>query len=140
MPGWLKVLLAIVGFFMLVIVVLGVVAYKSFRAHEPELRASAAKERDEGKAFGAGKGPADCVNEALRRSEHSFTGQIRARVFVDACLKTATPSPAFCAEVPNGILQTAKWANAECMRRGLTGDQVCVQVYTAVGEYCHPSH
>src|ERR1043165_8449999 len=47
MPGWLKVLLAIVGFFVLVIVVLGVVAYKSFRAHEPELRASAAKRSEE---------------------------------------------------------------------------------------------
>jgi len=36
------VLLAVVGIFVLTIVVLGGVAYKSFRAHEPELRASAA--------------------------------------------------------------------------------------------------
>jgi hypothetical protein len=137
-PGWLKVLLAIVGLFIVTIVVIGVVAYKSFSAHEPELRAAAVKMRDEGKAFGTGKRPADCVEEALRRADRSFTGQIRTRVFADACLKAAGPSPEFCAQVPSGIIATAKWANTECIRRGLTGDQTCVGVYTAVGDYCHP--
>jgi hypothetical protein len=139
MPGWLKILLAIVGFFVLAIVVLGIVAYRSFRAHEPELRASAAKMQTEGKAYGAGKQPGDCVDEALRRADRGFTGQIRTRVFVDACLKAASPSPAYCANVPSGIIDTARWANAECVRRNLAGDQMCVQVHTAVGEYCHPS-
>jgi hypothetical protein len=139
MPGWLKILLAIVGFFILVVVALGIVAYRSFRAHEPELRASAAKMQSEGKAYGTGKQPADCVEESLRRADRGFTGQIRTRVFVDACLKAATPSPEFCANVPSGIIATARWANTECIRRNLAGDQMCVQVYTAVGDYCHSS-
>lgn len=139
MPGWLKILLIIAGFFILVIVVLGIVAYRSFRAHEPEMRASAVKMRTEGKAYGTGKQPGDCVDEALRRTGSGFTGQVRTRIFIDACLKAANPSPEFCAKVPSGIIATARWANAECTGRHLAGDQLCVQVYTAVGEYCHPS-
>jgi hypothetical protein len=138
MPGWLKVLLAVIALFLLTIVVIGVVVYKSIRSHAPELRASAAKMVDEGKAFGKGRPPGDCVEEALRRADRSFTGQIRTRVFADSCLKAATPSPRFCANVPSGVFDTAKWANIECVHRNLAGDQACVQVYTAVGDYCHP--
>ena len=140
MPGWLKLLLALIGAFIVVVVVLVVVAYRSFSAHEPELRASAEQLKREGAAAGAGKQPADCVEEALRRADRSFTGQIKTRVFVDACLKATTRPPGYCDAVPDGIMATAKWANAECARRRLAGDQVCVQVYTAITEYCHPSH
>ena len=138
MPGWLKVVLIVVAVFVLIVIVVGVVAYRAVVSHEPELRAAGQKMQKEGAAFGAGKQPGDCIDEALRRAEHSFTGAIRTRLFADACLKAATPSPAFCADVPSGIIDTAKWANAECGRRNLAGDQTCVQVYTAVTEYCHP--
>ena len=52
--------------------------------------------------------------------------------------KASTQPPGYCDQVPSGIIDTAKWANAECARRKLAGDQVCVQVYTAAGHYCHP--
>lgn len=137
MPGWLKVILLVVGLFILTVVVLAVVAYKTIKTHEPELRASVEKVSAEGKTFGTGKAPADCIEEALRRADRSFTGQIRTRMFADACLKASTQPPGYCDGVPSGVIATAKWANTECIRRGMTGDQACVGVYTAVGDYCH---
>lgn len=137
MPGWLKLLLAIFGLLLVIVVVLSVVAYKAVQSHAPELKASADKARSEGAAFGAGKQPGDCVDAALERPDRTFTGQIRTRLFVDACLNAATPSAEFCAAVPGGIFDTAKWANAECIRRKRAGDQACVAIYTAVSDYCH---
>ena len=140
MPGWLKVILLIVGAFVLIIVVIGFVAYRSIQAHGPELKAAVEKAQNDGAAFGAGKQPADCIDEALRRADRTFTGTIRTRMFADACFKASTQPPGYCDQVPSRIIATAKWANAECARRKLGGDQACVQVYTAVGQYCHPPH
>jgi hypothetical protein len=140
MPGWLKILFIIAALFVVIFVVIGIVAWHSLQAHGPELKAAVEKARDDGAAYGTGKAPADCIDEALRRGDRSFTGQIRTRMFSDACLKASTPSAGYCDTVPSGIIATAKWANEQCLRRNLGGDQLCVQVYTAVGDYCHPSH
>ncbi|HEV2718741.1 MAG TPA: hypothetical protein VG323_01885 [Thermoanaerobaculia bacterium] len=140
MPGWLKILLIIAALFVVVIVVISIVAWHSLQAHGPELKASMEKARDEGAAYGAGKASGDCVDEALRRGDRSFTGQVRTRLFADACLKASTRPPGYCDPVPSGIVATAKWANEQCLRRNLGGDQLCVQLYTAVGDYCHPAH
>ena len=139
MPGWLKIILIIVAIFVVIIVVVGVVAWHSLQTHGPELKAAVEKARDEGAAYGAGKAPADCIDEALRRADRSFTGQIRTRMFADACFKASKAPAGYCDAVPSGIIATAQWANEQCERRKLVGDQVCVQVYTAVGQYCHPA-
>ena len=138
MPGWLKVILIVVAAFVLVVA--GVLGYRAIKAHAPELKAAAETTTREGDAFGSGKQPADCVDEALRRgqSDRSFTGSIRVRLFTESCLKAATPSPSYCEQVPTGIIATAKWAATECARRKMGGEQACTQVFTAVGEYCHP--
>jgi hypothetical protein len=140
MPGWLKVILIVVAAFILVIIVGGFLAYRSFKTRAPALKAQMESTQREGTAFGAGKQPPDCIEEALRRSQsdRSFTGAIRTRMFAEACFKAATPSPSFCEKVPTGIIATAKWAAEECSRRGLAGDQACTQVFTATGDYCHP--
>ncbi len=138
MSGWLKIILILVAVFVLIIVVIGVVGYRALRTHGPELRASAEKMQKEGAEFGAGKAPADCIDEALRRADRSFTGQIRTRMFASACLKASTAPAGWCDPVPSGIIDTAKWATTECAKRKLAGDQTCTQVYTAVGDYCHP--
>ena len=140
MPGWLKVILIVVGAFVLIIFVIGFVAYRSLQARAPELKAAVEKAQRDGAAFGAGKQPADCIDEALRRPDRTFTGMIRTRMFSEACFKASTQPPGYCDQVPSGIIDTAKWANAECARRKLAGDEACVQVYTAAGQYCHPSH
>jgi len=140
MPAWAKIILVVAALFIVSIVVIGVVAYHSLKTHGPELTAAVKKAKDDGAAYGAGKAPADCVDEALRRADRSFTGQIRTRMFADACLKASAAPAGYCDGVPSGIIATAKWANEQCLHRSLGGDQVCVQVYTAVGDYCHPMH
>jgi len=140
MAGWLKVVLIVLAAFVVIVAVLCVVVYRTITAHGPEMRAAAEKMQRDGAAYGAGKQPADCIDEALRRAERSLAGSIRTRIFADACLEAATRPPGYCDNVPSGIIDTARWANGECVRRKLAGDQACVQVYTAVGDYCHPSH
>ena len=140
MPGWMRVLLIVVGVFVLVIVVLGIVGYRALKARVPELNAAVQKAHREGEAYGTGKAPADCIDEALRRADRSFTGQVRTRMFADACLKASTPPPGWCDQVPSGVVATAKWAATECNKRNLAGDQACTGVYQVVGVYCHRSH
>jgi len=138
MPGWLKLLLALFAGFILVVVVIGVVVYKKVSSHAPEIRAAAEQMKREGAAYGAGKQPADCIDEALRRADRSFTGQVKTRLFADACFEASTRPPGYCEQIPDGIVATATWANKECVRRNLGGDQACVQVHNALSEYCHP--
>lgn len=139
MPVWLRVILIVVAVFVLIIVVIGFVGYRALKSHGPELKASVEKVQREGADYGAGKAPADCVDEALRRAERSFSGQIRNRMFTTACLQASTAPSGWCDRVPSGIIDTATWAAKECAKRNLAGDQACTQVHTAVGDYCHPS-
>ena len=140
MPGWLRVLLIIAAVFVAIIVVLGIVGYRAIKAHGPELAATVEKAQREGEAYGAGKAPADCIDEALRRADHGFTGAVRTRMFTHACLKASTPPPGWCDQVPSGIVATAKWATTECRKRDRAGDQACTGVFTEASDYCHPSH
>src|SRR4051812_43193392 len=103
MAGWLKVVLIIVAAFVAIVVVLGVVVYRTVTARGPELKASVEQTQRDGAAYGLGKQPTDCIDEALRRADRSFTGAIRTRLFAEACFKAATRPPGYCDNVPAGI-------------------------------------
>ena len=140
MPGWLKALLIVVALLFVGVAVVAFIAYRSISSRVPEMRAAAEKMKTEGAAYGKGRQPADCIEEALRRADRTFTGQITTRIFVDACLRASTPPPGWCDQVPEGMIAEAKWANTECIRRNLAGDQTCVAIYTGAAAYCHPPH
>jgi hypothetical protein len=123
MPSWVKVLLAIFGGFVLVIIVGGAGVFWYVHHNRARLMASGRRLMAEGAAYGRGRDANACIEEALRRGERGFADGIRANVFLNGCLKTATVPPEVCAPVPprNEIIRTSMWAAHECERRGHPG-------------------
>lgn len=138
MPGWLKAILIIVGVCFVAAAAMVLVTIRYIRAHSGELMAEARAERDAGRRFGEGKPAEACIDAAMERVRQvdNLRANVRTRVFVDGCLNTANVSATFCAGVPNGIIDMAKWTVIECGKRGLTGNQGCSQVLSAWSSYC----
>jgi hypothetical protein len=140
MPNWLRILLVIVAAGVLALVLVGVLAVRWIKRHAPDLAERGKATQIEARKFGEGKQSSDCIDEGLRRSKASkdFFGMVESRLFVDKCLNIAKEPAGFCSDVPNGLLTGAKWANEECNKRGLAGDQGCAGVFQSVMAHCHP--
>lgn len=130
----------IVGAGVLIVVIAIVIGVNYLRSHKDEYLKATRDEQAAGRTAGAGQPPAACIDAALQRvrQNDSFSANLRTRIFADACLRAATPSPDACAQVPAGIIDFAKWAAGECNRRGMASSQGCTQVFTALRDYCHP--
>jgi len=140
MPGWLKIILVIFGVFALVVVGLTVTGYYYFRAHGGELRKSAEKLRDDGRAFGNGKTVSACVDESLVRLKRApgIIDQVRTQIFYTSCAETAAASPELCDGIPaeGEMIARGKWAVAQCTKRGMAQSQGCAQLFNVVAQQC----
>jgi hypothetical protein len=140
MPGWLKIVLAVVGFFILILIGFGVTGYIYFNQHKDEWMKAANVAKQEGEAFGAGKEASQCVDEAITRVGkcQGLPCEVGNRLFLNSCLSKASPSPQLCSSVPrrSEILRSAKWALDECGRRGLPNNQPCGRLLQEVQIYC----
>ena len=140
MPAWLKIVLIVVGIFVLMIVGLGAAAYIYFNQHKEEWAKAGAAAKQEGEAFAAGKDGSQCVDEGLKRLSAcaGLSCEITARAFVQSCMTKAAPSPQLCTSVPkrSEIIASAKWALDECRRRGMAGNQPCGRLMQEVQRYC----
>ena len=140
MPAWLKIVLIVIGVFVLIVIGFGVVGFVYFNQHKEEWMKAGAAAKKEGDAFAAGKDGAQCVDEGLRRLNtcSGLSCEITVRAFVQACMSKATPSPQLCTNVPkrSEIIRSAKWAIDECSRRGMQGNQPCGRLMQEVQRYC----
>jgi len=116
MPTWAKVLLTIVAIGIALFIAAGFVGYHWVMKNKDHLMAT----RTEGVAFGKGKDSSACVDGALKRLTGGLTAQIDAKLFIEGCLTTATPSTPFCADVPppSEIMKAAQWSVDQCRKRG----------------------
>lgn len=104
----------------------------------------------EATAFAATHAQEECVGEGIKRlncpKDQNFTAQAlcngMASVFLDTCLKAATPSPKFCDGVPLGFspLKQAEFANGVCGKYERAEDQTCTQMIAkAIPQFCMKS-
>ncbi len=140
MPTWLKVVLIVVAVIALLIAAGGFLAYRWVMVHAEELRVEGRQIKAEAAELGRGKEPAACVDEAFARLQRcgSLMCEVKTRVFLTNCVAAADVPPGFCAAIPphHEIMATARWAVAECARRGHAGDQRCTRMITALQDYC----
>jgi hypothetical protein len=140
MPTWAKVLLALLGAFVLLTVAIGVGGYFYVSRHKDAWVAEAKKVAEEGRAFGEGKEGSQCVDEALRRLRdcNGIMCEARVRLFLSGCLPSAAPSPELCTNAPprSEVMRSAMWAVNECGRRGMSGSHACTRLMGEVQKYC----
>jgi len=140
MPGWLKALL-IVAIFVVVLIV-GVVGAGVFwwMRNKDALMARAKEVVTEAKDFGRNTDNQGCVDESISRykKEPGFSSAISNSIFMRTCLDASKPTPGFCNDVPKKteFMKAAEWRRDQCRRIDLSKDDYCQQLFQPVQEYC----
>ena len=141
MPGWLKVMLVVVGITVAVVVALGIGGYVWLEKNRDRLRDLGRQAETEGRRYGAGHSASGCFDEAFRRldRESGILAEAGHRIFFRACLDGTTRVPSLCEGVPEKreIVRSATWAVGCCSEGGRGGDQACARLFQAVQEHCH---
>ena len=144
MPTWLKILLIIFLAGVLLLIAAVYVGYRWVRSHEGELREMNDKAVAEAQEFGRGKDADACIVETLSRGDRcgqmDMFCEVKAKIFLENCLKVATVPDDFCASVPKqtNIMGSVRWQMAECGKRGHANEQRCTRLIAGVQEHCDP--
>ena len=140
MPKWAKILLIILGVFVLLgigVIIAGVVWWNSSGKQFFE---GAMKSVQEGQTYGRSADNAACVDESFVRfkRDSSMTNIVSARSFLTGCLQTSKSTPNFCDGVPAQLefTNSARWKTEQCQARGLGSDPNCPQMFDAVQQHC----
>jgi hypothetical protein len=129
MPGWLKVVLAMVavGVIGLGVIVGGTVWFVG--AHKDEIMGAAKETSAAGETFGRSHDAQGCLDEGLRRlaGVDGLTEEVKNNVWTSACLKVSRKTPGFCDGVPSTaeILGTVTWRKARCDAHAELDGQRC---------------
>ena len=140
MPTWLKVILIVVAAMVAILFAAGYVGYRWIASHKGEFEAQAAQVRTDATAFSQGKDANACIEETLTRADRcdGIICEAKTKLFLGVCLeKTGVPAEV-CTTLPKrtDFMASAKWALAECARRGRPNDQRCTRMITALQEQC----
>jgi hypothetical protein len=140
MPAWLKVVLIVIVVAFVALFAVAFIGWRWVRANKDQLLAEGKALKTAGADYGRGKDARQCIDESLRRwaANRDFKGQVRVRLFAEGCMETAKPDPELCgsAPPPGEILASAKWANAECVRRGAADPPACSQLMLVAAKHC----
>jgi len=140
MPGWLKVLLIVLTFVVVLVVGVVVAGVVWLSRNKDALLAKGRAVATEGRDFGRGTDNQGCVDEAISRYEKSpgMTGTISNAIFMRTCLESSRPTPGFCDNVPKQteFIKTAQWRTAQCRRVGLSLDSNCQNLFTPIQQFC----
>lgn len=94
----------------------------------------------DGARFGDGTDAAGCLATALQQLDGAdgLVAESANKVWLEACLRSATVPAAFCSDIPprNEIMASATWAIALCDQQGRAGSQTCARLVGAVQERC----
>jgi hypothetical protein len=141
MPTWLKIVLIVVGIFLLLgigAIVAGVVWYQKYGKGIVE---GAMHAVEDGQKYGRTSDNAACVDESIVRYKRDSTGMenlISAKGFLTGCLQTSRETPNFCNNVPGpfDFQEGLRWKTDQCRQHGLGGDKNCPQMFDAVQQHC----
>lgn len=97
-----------------------------------------------GAAYGADHNQEECAEQAFADFKHcpGFKCEFRINLFVNECMRAATPSTAYCANVPDPTnpFSLSAWSIKECNRRGYYGaNQPCSRLEQGIARGCHPT-
>lgn len=97
----------------------------------------------EGEQYGRDVDEWKCVNEAVARyqRDRGIGGAIKSRIFLKGCLETSGAAAGFCDGVParTEFSRTGEWQAEKCEQAGLSGDDLCRQLFEEVQNYCASS-
>ena len=142
MPTWLKVMLAVVGsgVLLLVCAVLGLAGY--MRSHRAEYAEEGRQAMSAGMAYGRtqARDSRDCIEEGLRRLPglQGIRAEVANNVFCSACLQVAPRAPAFCDGVPaeSALLDSVRWRSDVCAAHPGLDLQLCQRFLGAWQKNC----
>jgi hypothetical protein len=111
-------------------------------ANKDRLAADASAARKKAEAYAKDHTQAECVDEAFREQARcpGLGCDIKTRLFLEQCARTAQPTPGFCDGVPEpkSVLAVSAWALKECVHRSAR-NQDCSQLLQAIPPVCHPT-
>ena len=141
MSGTVKVLLAIFGILVLLLVGVAGAGYWWFKTRGADYLKDTQAAYSEGTRAGARsdeKGCYDRVIGALKTPEGAtFSGSVRNGVSFSACLRAAKPVADFCDGVPaqTEFIASATWQTRVCASTGVASEY-CTAVQGEVQKYC----
>ena len=140
MPTWLKVILIIVAVLVVLVAAGGYLGYRWIQTHAGELKAQGEKLKAEAAAFAKDKTPEACIDETFARLSRcdGIICQATTKIFLSRCVAASNVPEGFCASIPqrDHFIDSARWALAECTRRGHRNDQRCTSVIGGLQDYC----
>ncbi|MDH4199663.1 MAG: hypothetical protein OEV66_04705 [Spirochaetia bacterium] len=93
-------------------------------------------------AFARQKNIKDCIEEDLIKIKpcdvHDLKCRITGKIFIEQCLKVASPVRDYCIAFPRGdeIAKTASWEDHLCSLYPKINTVVCVNTMESVAQYC----
>jgi len=140
MPGWLKVLLIVLTFLIVLVAGVVIAGVVWLSRNKDALIAKGRAVASEGRDFGRSTDNQGCVDEAISRYEKSpgMTGTISNAIFMRTCLDNSRPTLGFCDNVPRQteFIKTAQWRVSQCRRVGLSSDNNCQNLFTPIQQFC----
>jgi len=140
MRTWLKVILIIVAVLVVLVAGAGYVGYRWIQTHAGELKAQGDRIKAEAAAFGRDKSPEACIDETFARLSrcNGIICEATTKIFLTRCVAASNVPEGFCASIPkrDQFIDSARWAIAECTRRGHSGDPRCTRVIAGLQDYC----
>ena len=98
---------------------------------------------NEGREFGKHTSQRGCLDEGVRRLHNSRRNYdvITSReveFFVYGCFQTCRATPDFCRGTPteDGFFTVRQWAQPQCQKEGLGGDDACLDLFKEVSDVC----
>ena len=140
MPTWLKIVLVIVGLFVVLAIVSVIGLFYVAKKYGPGLMEAGKHSMDEGKEYGRRTDNEGCVNESAARHAHAsgISDMISNGIFMRACLDASRPTPGFCDDVPARFefMKSARWQLDQCKHYGLSTESQCGQLFQQVQQFC----
>lgn len=109
----------------------------------PAFKKEAEARKAEGRELGKTTDQSGCMKEALSRARKvrglDLQGGVILQEFTEECLKTSSPTPAFCDGVPSVLNPVEdEWRRKQCRDNRFDGDDLaCLAVFKAKMNTCH---
>ena len=140
MPTWMKVLLAVGGVLVVLLIAAVVVGYVVVSKYGPGFVEATGRSFEEGTEYGRQTDNEGCLNEAAARWARAggMMDMIKNGVFLETCLNASRATPGFCDGVPRqtDFMKSISWHQQQCKRFGLRPEQQCTQLFQGVQRFC----